>query len=318
MTNRISSSPWPPRERNLSSGDPESTIASDPRLLPIHRLYPFRSRFLTIDGLRMHYVDEGQGPPIVMLHGNPTWSFYYRELLSALRERHRVIAPDHLGCGLSDKPQHYPYTLDTHIRNVERLITHLDLHDVTLAVHDWGGAIGFGWATRHPDRVRRFVVFNTAAFLGGRMPWRIRVCRWPVVGEVLVRRLNGFARSALVMACARRERMTPEVRQGYLLPYDSYANRVGLLKFVRDIPMSPRVPSHAVIRSIENRLSVVADRPMLICWGLRDFCFTESFLDQWIERFPGAAVHRFADAGHYVVEDAHDRIVPLVAEFAGR
>ncbi len=158
----------------------------------------------------MHYVDEGSGPAIIMLHGNPTWSFYYRELIKGLRNQYRVIAPDHIGCGLSDKPQDYTYTLATHIDNLARLIDHLRLENVTLAGHDWGGAIGFGWATRNPDQVTRFVVFNTAAFFG-RMPFRIRVCRWPILGDVLVRRLNLFARSALWMARRRHERMTPEV-----------------------------------------------------------------------------------------------------------
>jgi len=288
---------------------------SDLRLDPIRHLYPFRSRYFEIDRFRMHYIDEGSGPTIVMLHGNPTWSFYFRDLIKALRDRFRIIAPDHIGCGLSDKPQDYPYTLETHIRNVERLIEHLDLGDVTLAVHDWGGAIGFGWATRDPDRVSRFVVLNTAAFLGGRMPFRIRVCGWPLFGDLVVRGLNGFARAAIHMACARRGRMTPDVRRGYLLPYGSYADRVAILRFVRDIPTSPRVPSYAVVREIEQRLSLLRDRPMLICWGMKDFCFTERFLDQWIERFPNAEVHRFADAGHYVAEDEHAQIAELIAAY---
>jgi len=288
----------------------------DPHTAPIRELYPFEPHYIDLDGHRMHYIDEGSGPPVVMLHGNPTWSFYYRDLIDALRGRHRVIAPDHIGCGLSDKPQEYPYTLEMHIQNVTRLIDHLDLRDVTLVVHDWGGAIGFGWATRHPERVRRFVVFNTAAFLGGRMPFRIRICRWPILGDLLVRGLNGFARAAIYMACCRRERMTPDVRRGYLLPYDSYANRVGIQRFVRDIPTSPRHPSYGTLQEIEHRLALLRDRPMLICWGMRDFCFTERFLDEWILRFPRAEVHRFLHAGHFVVEDESEQIAALVGQLS--
>lgn len=277
-------------------------------------LYPFDSHFLDLPGARMHYVDEGSGPPIVMLHGNPTWSFYYRDLVKDLRDDHRVVAPDHIGCGLSDKPQQYPYALATHIDNVERLIDHLSLTDVTLVVHDWGGAIGFGWAMRHPARVRRFVVFNTAAFTGP-CPLRIRICRWPVLGSLIVRGLNGFAFPATFMACKNRSRMTGEVRRGYLLPYDSYANRIGVHRFVRDIPLNCRSPSHRVIQQIEASLPEFADRPMLICWGGRDFCFNDGYLAQWQRRFPDAAVHRFDDAGHYVVEDARDRILPIMRQF---
>ena len=195
----------------------------------IRHLYPFEPHHLDLGGVGMHYVDEGAGPPVVMLHGNPTWSFYYRELIAELRGRHRVIAPDHVGCGLSDKPQQYPYTLARHIENAERLFDHLGLDGITLAMHDWGGAIGFGLAARQPGRIRRFIVFNTAAFFGP-VPLRIRLCRLAVLGPLMVRGLNAFARGAVRMACKNRARMTPEVRAGYLLPYDSYATRVALLR----------------------------------------------------------------------------------------
>lgn len=284
------------------------------RLQQIQHLYPFQSRFFSIDGKRMHYVDEGEGPPVVMVHGNPTWSFYYRELIKALANSNRVIALDHIGCGLSEKPQHYTYTLKTHIDNLERLIEHLGLEDITLAVHDWGGAIGFGYARREPQRVRRFVIFNTAAFFGP-VPRRLLACRIPILGALAVRGLNLFALAATRIACKNRERMTSEVKRGYLLPYDSYRNRVAVLRFVQDIPTKPSHPSYALLESIESSLSQFHDRPMIIFWGEQDFCFNQVFLDSWIERFPQAAVHRFADAGHYVVEDAHERILPLLHEF---
>ena len=184
-------------------------------LQPIRHLYPFASHYFDTGGRRMHYVDEGAGPAVVMLHGNPTWSFYYRELITALRDSYRVIAPDHIGCGLSDKPQDYPYTLATHIENLERLLDHLGLDDITLAMHDWGGAIGCGFAVRHPQRVGRLIVLNTAAFLG-RTPWRIRMCRLPVLGPLLVRGLNGFARTATLMAC--KDRLADDARRAGGIP----------------------------------------------------------------------------------------------------
>lgn len=275
----------------------------------IRHLYPFESKFLDIDGARMHYVDEGSGPTIVFVHGNPTWSFYFRDLIKGLRDQYRVIAVDHVGCGLSDKPQHYPYTLATHIENFSQLIEYLKLDRVTLGVHDWGGPIGLGWAVKNPQRIERLVVFNTAAFLGGKMPFRIRVCGWPFVGSFLVRGLNGFCRAAVYMACQDRTRMTRDVAAGYLSPYDSWRNRVAIHRFVRDIPYSDRVPSFGVFQEIESKLSTLRGKSMTIFWGMRDFCFTHRFLAQWQQVFPEAAIHRFEKAGHYVVEDANEQIL---------
>ena len=295
----------------------KEAVCTGESLAQLGDLYPFESRFLEVPGGRMHYLDEGEGRPILMLHGNPTWSFYYRELTRALRDRYRVIVPDHIGCGLSDKPPEYPYTLRTHIDNIELLVDHLGLRDVTVAVHDWGGAIGFGWAVRHPDLARGFIVFNTAAFLGGRIPFRIRVCGWPLFGDIAMLRFNVFCRAAVHMACCRPGGMPADVRRGYLLPYDSPANRIAVLCFVRDIPIRRSVPSYRELGKIEAALPQFRERPMLICWGMKDFCFTDRFLLDWIARFPQAVVHRFENAGHYVVEDAYERIVPLIEDYMG-
>ena len=156
-------------------------------MVPFRDLYPFRSQYLTLSGWKYHYVDEGSGDPLVMLHGNPTWSFYYRALIAAFSPTHRVIAPDHVGCGLSDKPQAYSYTLAQHINNLEALLDALELERLTLFLHDWGGPIGMGYALRHPERVKRFVVFNTAAFPVSRIPLRINVCKLPGFGALAVR-----------------------------------------------------------------------------------------------------------------------------------
>ncbi len=282
--------------------------------LDIRRLFPFKPHFLALGGPRMHYVDTGSGPPVLMLHGNPTWSFYYRELIADLSVDHRVIVPDHVGCGLSDKPRRYEYRLAKHIDNVERLADRLGLEDITLVVHDWGGAIGFGLAARRPERIRRFVILNTAAFFG-RVPRRIRICGWPIFGPLLVRGANAFARGAIRQACRNRQRMTSDVRAGYLFPYGSYADRVAVLRFIQDIPTRPSHPTYDTMKTVEAALPTFRDRPMLIAWGMRDFCFDERFLQGWIDRFPEARVHRFEEAGHYVLEDAAEEIIPLVRSF---
>jgi haloalkane dehalogenase len=277
------------------------------------RLYPFQTAQLPVPGAVMSYVDEGSGSPVLLVHGNPTWSFYYRRLIPALSGQQRVIAPDHIGCGLSTKPQHYPYSLATHIANLGRLIDQLNVDQLDLVLHDWGGAIGLGWAVRNPERVRRIVLLNTAAFLSPRIPWRIAVCRYPVFGDLAVRGLNAFAVAATFMAVERP--MEPAVRDGFLFPYRSWADRVAIQRFVRDIPLSPRHPTWALIDAIDRDLVLLRDRPMLILWGGRDWCFSDHFLAGWLQRFPAAEVARFDAAGHYLLEDAHAEVVPRVVRF---
>jgi pimeloyl-ACP methyl ester carboxylesterase len=278
-------------------------------------LYPFPSHYLALDSARMHYVDVGEGRPLLMVHGNPTWSFYWRNLMAAFRNTHRVVAVDHVGCGLSDKPPVYSYTLSQHIQNLTALIDRLDLSDITLVAHDWGGAIGLGAALARPTRFARFVLFNTGAFPPPYIPWRIRACRIPGIGPGAVRGLNLFARAALRMAMADPRRLTPAVRAGLLAPYDSWAHRVAIARFVQDIPASPKHPTWDTLQQIERDLPTLADRPCQLIWGMQDWCFRPECLDRLREIFPNAEVHRFAEASHYVVEDAHEEIIPRMQDF---
>jgi pimeloyl-ACP methyl ester carboxylesterase len=287
-------------------------------------LYPFAEHWLELDhGVRMHYVDEGprEGPVVLMLHGNPTWSFYWRRLIIALRGTHRVIAPDHVGCGKSDKPDDdvYPYRLERRIADVETLVAKLDLRDVTLMVHDWGGMIGMGWAHRHPELVARLVLLNTAAFglpSSKRLPASLWLARNTAIGAVLVRGLNAFCLGATRMAVTRRA-LPREVRDGLCAPYDSWANRRAVLRFVQDIPLRPGDPGFEIISEVGDALGQFDDRPTLIFWGERDFVFDHHFLAVWEKKLPHAVVHRFADCGHYVLEDAPDEITALVLAFVG-
>jgi len=284
-----------------------------------HQLYPFQGRDLDVGGFRMHYLDEGAGEPVVCVHGNPTWSFYFRQLVEALRGSHRVVVPDHIGCGMSEMPgdDRYSYTLERRVADFEALMGCLALERVTLVVHDWGGAIGLGWAVRHPERVRRLVILNTAAFHlppEKRLPWQLWLVRSTPLGALLVRGFNAFARGATHVACTS-VKMPRSVRNAYCAPYDSWATRLAVLRFVQDIPLEPGDPAYDVLSGIEHGLPALADRPVLILWGARDFVFDHHFLAVWRRVFPSAAVHEFADCGHYVLEDAADRIIPLVKSF---
>src|SRR5262249_13854340 len=194
-------------------------------------------------------------------------------------------------------------------------IAGLNLTQITLLGHDWGGAIGMGAAGAQPGRFARLVLFNTAAYRSQQIPWRIAICRWPALGPVGVRGLNLFARAGLTMAVCRHERMTPAVRAGYLAPYGNWHDRVAILRFVQDIPLSPAHPSYAALVTIEERLALFRKTPMLLVWGMRDWCFTPTFLEEFERRFPEAEVLRLSQASHYVFEDAHEEIIPRLREF---
>ncbi len=285
----------------------------------IQKLYNFQSNYHVVNGFRLHCVDEGTGPPVVMVHGNPTWSFMFRELASGLKKNHRIVVPDHIGCGLSEKPSEgeYSYRLEQRIQDLESLLNSIGVTDnLNLIVHDWGGLIGFGFAVRNPDRVRRLVVLNTAAFevpLGHKLHWSIRLCRRSRLASWLILHHNLFPRVASRIGC--RTRLSPEIRDALMGPYDSPENRIAVLRFIQDIPLESSHPTYPLVESIQNRLDRLKDRPMLIAWGMRDFVFDRGFLEEWMRRFPRAEVCRFPEAGHYVLEDAGAEITSVVRDF---
>jgi cis-3-alkyl-4-acyloxetan-2-one decarboxylase len=277
-------------------------------------------RDLDRNGLRYHYLDEGEGEPVVMVHGNPTWSFYYRGLVEGLRGSYRTIVPDHIGCGLSDKPDdsRYDYTLESRVADLEALLDHLGLDGgLTLVVHDWGGAIGMVYATRHPGRIARLVVLNTAAFHlppAKSFPWPLWACRNTPLSAWMVRGLNAFSRGTARIGCTRKS-LSRDVRDAYCAPYDSWRNRIAVHRFVQDIPLRPGDRSYDLITQTQDGLARLAGVPTWIGWGMKDFVFDHHFLAEWVRRFPDAEVHRFAQAGHYVLEDEREQIVPLMRAF---
>jgi len=283
-------------------------------------LYPFDGRVLDRGGLRYHYLDEGQGEPVVMVHGNPSWSIYYRALVLGLGDDYRSIVPDHIGCGLSDKPgdDRYGYRLADRVADLEALIEHAAPRGpLTLVAHDWGGMIGMAYAVRHPERIGRIVLLNTAAFhLPGAMkvPTSIAAVRNTPLGALAVRGFNAFSRGAARVGC-KRQPMSAELRRAYCAPYDSWDNRIATLRFVQDIPLAPSDPSYALVSEVEQGLARFRDTPVLLCWGMRDFVFNGEVLDVFRDHWPQAEVERFEDCGHYVLEDAGDQVVTRVRKF---
>jgi haloalkane dehalogenase len=301
---------------------PKDILAAKPSIdmSGLHHLYPFSSRFMEINGLSYHYLDEGRGDPIVMVHGNPTWSFYFRNLIRGLSPDYRVIVPDHMGCGLSDKPteDQYDFCLSSRIHDLEFLLDRLGLNKpVTLILHDWGGAIGLGYALRHPDRISRIILMNTAAFFppkGKKLPFRLQILkRFGALSRIAVLGGNLFSRAALVMA--PRKALGRKVKKGLCAPYNSWNNRIATLKFVEDIPLVPSDPSFPLLQWLDNHLHRLSPIPMLILWGMHDFVFDSDYLTEWQRRFPLARIHQYPQAGHYLLEDEPERILTDILNF---
>ena len=291
---------------------------------PPAELYPFQSHWLEVGGQRMHYLDEGprDAPPVLMLHGNPTWSFYYRNLVAALSGRYRCIVPDHIGCGLSDKPadRDYEYTLRQRVADLDALLGHLRLDQpLSLVVHDWGGMIGFAWAAERPERVARCVVLNTAAFRmppDKKLPFLLWLAGRTRPGGWLVRGVNAF--SGLAARIAFKKPVDEQVRAAYTGPYDSWENRIATLRFVQDIPLEPDDPGYDLVLATEQRLPAFAEKPALIGWGERDFVFDDPFLQHWLRTLPDAEVHRYPDCGPYILEDAGAPLQDAIVDFLDR
>ena len=287
--------------------------------------YPFTPKqFQPRPGLSMSYLDEGprDGEVVVMLHGNPSWSYYWRTLVSGLSDKYRCIVPDHIGMGFSDKPDDadYDYTLQSRVDDVEALLKHLGITGpVTLAVHDWGGMIGFGWALSHAAQVKRLVVTNTAAFplpQAKPMPWQIALGRDWKFGALIIRAFNAFSSGASYLGVERR--MPADVRRAYVSPYNNWKNRISTVRFMQDIPLGTQDKAWPLLEEAGRRLPEFADRPAFLGWGLKDFVFDKHFLAGFRAALPNAEVHAYDDAGHYVLEDKHELLVPLIRDFLQR
>ncbi len=286
-------------------------------------LYPFESKFMDIGGHALHYVDEGRGKPVVMVHGNPTWSFYFRNLIAGLSKNFRAIAPDHIGCGFSDKPdaKAYAYTLESRVRDLESFVNGLNITEkINLVVHDWGGMIGLAFAVRHPEMVDKIIITNTSGFFLPQektFPFLLRLIKGlPLLAVPAVLGFNAFARGALYLASEKK--LPHKVKTGLMEPYNSWKNRIATLKFVQDIPICEKDQSYALVDHVDRHLHLLSGSDLLFLWGARDFVFDLTFLNEFKRRFPRAETHVFHDAGHYLFEDKPTETLGLINAFLTR
>jgi len=275
-------------------------------------LFPYAQQRIDVDGHELAYVDEGDGPPLLMLHGNPTWSFIYRDLIAQLSDRFRCIAPDLPGFGFSTAAPGFGYRPAEHADVVERFVEELELRDITLMVQDWGGPIGLGIAGRQPERFRALIIANTFAWpANGDFHFELfsRLMGGPI-GKLLILRANAFV-NVLVPAGTRRTRPSPEVMSAYRGPFPKSADRVPTYVFPREI-----LASRDYLEEVEHGLASLRDLPTLIVWGDRDVAFREKERQRFEELFPKHRTVVLYGAGHYIQEDAAPEIVEAIRSWA--
>ena len=283
------------------------------RRAPLDRdSFPFRSRHFDSGDGSMHYVDEGSGAPIVLVHGTPTWSFLYRHLIHGLSARHRVVAAAHLGFGLSEKPEGAPYRPEDHARRLAALIEHLGLSDITLVVHDFGGPIGLSYAIAHPERVARLVLFNTWMWSLEGDPAVVRGSRiaagW--LGRFLYRRLNLSPKMLIPRVMGDRRKLTADAHRHYVDVFRTPAERTAPWVLAREL-----LASGPWYDRLWGQRHLLSGKPMLLLWGMKDPAFGPAYLERWRRAFPRAVAVTFQSAGHFVQEEEGGALVPIIERF---
>jgi cis-3-alkyl-4-acyloxetan-2-one decarboxylase len=254
----------------------------------------------------------------VLVHGDPTWGYMYREFLPELSKNHRCIVPDHMGMGKSEVPEHpYPYRLSHHIANLEKLLLSLELKDITLVLHDWGGPVGMGFAVRHPALIKRLVIMNTWAFAewpGGALPKLLQIIRSDR-GESFVLEKNGYVKRAFTGTVNYPGKVTTGVLDAYLAPFPDPGSRKALLCWTRDITFTEEDPSFGDMAHIGRSLPLFSEIPVLLIWGMRDPILPPSVLDIWRGVYPHSEVYTIEDASHFLQEDAPERVISAISRF---
>lgn len=272
--------------------------------------YPFTPKQFSLPIGTMRYVDQGAGEPIVMVHGNPSWSFEFRELIKHFSKTNRCIVPDHIGFGLSDKPVNWDYLPAHQAENLEALLESLDLKNITLVVGDWGGPIGLSYAIKHPERIKQIVVTNTwmwptnndwyyqgfSGFVGG------------AIGRWLIRRHNFFAKTVIKSVYGDKSKLTPEIHRHFLMPLAQPVERKGNWVLPKQI-----IASSEWLAGLWAQREVLESKVKLVAWGMKDIAFREKELNHWIKHFPQARVVRYPDAGHFLAEEKPDELIEEIA-----
>ncbi len=279
--------------------------------------FPWSPKSFQLKQGKMFYIDEGQGEPLIFIHGNPTWSFIYRKFIAEFSQQYRTIAPDHLGFGRSEKPENADYSLDWHILNLTQFLSQLDLSSVTMILHDWGGPIGLGWATQNPEKIKRLILLNTWAFVSANqieLPEPLQSIKKSGLGEKLVIDHNVMVEKGILEGICRRDTLNPKIMESYRAPFKNPSDRQSILKLVREIPTDITDGAAITIKTIQNNLKKLR-LPCLIIWGEQDPVFPTEILTMWRLYFPQATCHILKNASHFLQEDCPEEIIKYIRSF---
>jgi len=274
--------------------------------------FPFKPSFESINGFNMHYVDEGKGEPIVCLHGEPTWSYLYRNFIIELSEENRVIAPDQMGFGKSDVPQDKEYRMDEHIDNLTKLLLKLDLKNITLVIQDWGGPIGLGFAVNNPERIKRLVIMNTSigVMKADKKPWYATVEEKGMY-EQFIMNIEGLIKGGIY----RKENVTDSMIKAYTTPFPSEEYYIGAFTWPKDIPVGDSHPSASIMMHVRENLDKLSEKEKILIWGMKDPIFPKRTIDWWHRIYPDIETHRIENASHFLQEDAPEEIIEIIMDF---
>ncbi|MBD3227884.1 MAG: alpha/beta fold hydrolase [Candidatus Lokiarchaeota archaeon] len=280
--------------------------------------FPFKPHFKKINGFNMHYVDEGNGEPIVLLHGEPTWGYLYRKFITHFSNTNRVIVPDHMGFGKSDVPEDKRYVLKEHVDNLTKLLLELELENITLVMQDWGGPIGFGFATEHPDRIKRLVIMNTSV---GVAKENRRLWFESMVENGTYEQLMGNMKLFIpqIMFGFFEKKISREekklLKKAYVAPFPNKKYCLGAKAFPLDIPKGKNHPSSEIMQKIRDRLNLLKDKQKILIWGMKDRIFPPKIINVWLKIYPNIEIHRINDASHFLQEDAPEEVISIITNF---
>ncbi|MBD3194200.1 MAG: alpha/beta fold hydrolase [Candidatus Lokiarchaeota archaeon] len=274
--------------------------------------YPFKPHYEEINGFNMHYVDEGEGDPIVCVHGMPTWSFLYRKFIKTLSQNHRVIAPDQMGFGKSDVPQDKEYIMEEHVENLTKLLLRLELNNITLVIQDWGGPIGLGFAVDHPERISRLVIMNTSVGVmkAGRKPWYAPLVEKGIYKKFIMN-IGGVIKGGIY----NKEKISEIMINAYKAPFPVEEYYIGAFAWPKDIPVGEDHPSAEIMKHVRSNLNKLGEKEKILIWGMKDPIFPKKMIEWWKRIYSDIDVYKIEDASHFLQEDAPEEIISIIKRF---